>query len=237
MENVTYYNRPAHITEYTVPGIFRSFCEHFPQQSKTTKLLPTLRLSCFVVENAPPRPATPQRKHSDSPRIFRPISQPRRHASCALRRCATRSQVHATRTRANSRPRRSHPRTIRATSRKRGAKRRQRAPRTRHSRMDNSVAPTPSRAPTGFAQASPNSAGPSLPASVCRRRAPRASKTARSPARIQGTPQQCTVLNSQPVVGSPCGFGGTCDQNGNCQAGLLPETLVRSFFLSSSSER
>ena len=44
------------------------------------------------------------------------------------------------------------------------------------------------------------------------------------------SPQQCIVLNSQLVVGSPCGFGGTCDQSGNCQAGTLLQTaLVRSF--------
>ena len=43
-------------------------------------------------------------------------------------------------------------------------------------------------------------------------------------------PQQCIVLNSQLVVGSPCGFGGTCNQSGNCQAGSLLDTaLVCSF--------
>ena len=43
------------------------------------------------------------------------------------------------------------------------------------------------------------------------------------------SPNQCIVLNSQLVDGSPCGFGGTCDQNGNCKAGTLLETAIVRF--------
>ena len=61
---------------------------------------------------------------------------------------------------------------------------------------------------------------------------PQAQQTCQISCEDPKNPTQCIVLNSQLVVGSPCGFGGTCDLNGNCQAGTLLDTvIVRSYLI------
>ena len=118
-------------------------------------------------------------------------------ASCVKVPCATRFLARAVPAHASTRPRHRYAaprRTAPATLPKHVPGRRRRALRTRHSPMGSHAAPTDSHAPMGFARASPSSARPLVRALACSRRAPRASRIAKSRARIPRTPSSASCL-------------------------------------------